>query len=184
MTASALQAEHVFYSRGVIQVCMRVFNHSSILPSGDRAHCEVHQHLYGVTDWRVSQRALSAALVCLWTWHAVTVKWASLGSPAKGNESRTMWQAQPGQREPRWGGRQGAKGGVWHACGQHDRATKRLCGTFGRLFLSQILWFEDRSSSVKCMCLTQLSWSQVFLSCCPSWDEKCFQLCGCFFLLH
>lgn len=114
--------------------------------------------------------ALSAALVCLWTWHAVPVKWASLGSPAKANESRTMWQAQPGQREPRWGGRQGAKGGAWHACGQHDSATKRLCGTFGRLFPSQILWFEDRSSSVKRRCLTQLSWSQVFLYCCPSWD--------------
>lgn len=34
------------------------------------------------------------ALVCLWTWHAVPVKWASLGSPAKGNKSRTMWLAQ------------------------------------------------------------------------------------------
>lgn len=114
--------------------------------------------------------ALSAALVCLWTWHAVPVKWASLGSPAKGNKSRTMWLAQPCQREPRRGGRQGAKGGAWHAGGQHDSATKRWSGTFGRLFLSQILWLEDRSSSVKCRCLTQLSWSQVFLYCCPSWD--------------
>lgn len=90
---------------------------SSKIPYGDRPAVRFTGICAGVTGL-----APFAPLLCLWTWHTMPVKWASLGSPEEGNENGSMWLAQPGQSEARYRWRAGERD-------MHADSMRRGCAT-------------------------------------------------------
>lgn len=142
------------------RVCLTKVRHgrviwSSKIPYGDRPRCEVHRHLrggHGLGSVR------SAPLSLYMARHASQMSLVRVSGWRK-----WKWSRVTGTAWPVWGEVSVAGRGAWHARGQHDSGAKRLCDTFWRLILFQILWFEVQSCSVVCRRLARLSWAQLFL---------------------
>lgn len=145
------------------RVCLITVRHrrviwSSKIPYGDGPRCEVHHYL---------RRGHRLGFVHTAPLSLDMARHASQPSLVRVSGGRKWkWSRVTGTAWPVWGEVSVAGRGAWHACGQHDRGTKRLCDTFWRLILFQILWFEVQSCSVECRRLARLSWSQFLRSFC------------------
>lgn len=77
-----------------------------------------------ISEWVIGLWS-TIILLCLWTWHALPVKWTSSGSTARGKKTKkqvtdtalnlmSMWSMTCGRHGPN-------SPGAWHGCGQPRR---------------------------------------------------------------